>query len=143
MARIVKRTEEEFWDALSAFCAPRSTFDAQGDAHGDIDLRLVEGIDAVIAPTLGSWEKSEDWWHQLDFYGDGIRSLVFSARSFSPEFIPSLQRLLAGEHEQFCILCQVVQSPMGPDEGRIGSIAIRAHDTLVSYALVEYLNGQV
>ena len=143
MNRTVKVTEAEFWQAFRGFCAPGGFFDAQGGAQRGISRRLFEAIDAVLTPRLGSWQESEKWRHQLDVYRDGIHSLVFSASSFDPEFVPLLQGLLVGEHEVFCILCQVLPSLGASSESRIGSVAIRSHRLLVSYPLVKHLNGQV
>ncbi|SUS05872.1 conserved hypothetical protein [uncultured Defluviicoccus sp.] len=143
MKRIVVATEAEFWEALESFRAPRSVFDAQGDSHGEIDMRLIDGIESVIAPSLGTWNHSERWWHQMDFYGDGIRSLVFAAAQFSPSFVPALRQLLVGEHSDFCILCQVSHSLVDQDDGKIGSLAIRSDALLVSYPLVEFLRGEI
>ncbi len=141
--RVVTLTEPMFWSSLESFCAPRSVFDAQGDDHADIDLRLVDSIESFLVPTLGQWEQSDRWWHQLDFYGDGIRSLSFAATSFSPSFVPAFQQFLFGEHEHFCILCQVSQSLGGTEDTKIGSLAVRADSLLVSYPLAEFFRGQV
>jgi hypothetical protein len=143
MNRIVKATEAEFWEAFSSFCPPGGFFDVHDDAQGDIDLRLVEAIDALLVPRLGRWQESDKWQRQPDVYRAGIHSLVFSAASFDSEFVPSLQQLLVGEHEIFCILCQVLPSLGGSSESRIGSVAIRSSRLLVSYPLVKYLGGQV
>ena len=141
--RVVAATEAEFWTSLESFCSPRSVFDAQGSDHADIDLRLVESIEAFLVPTLGPWEQSDRWWHQMDFYGDGIRSLSFSAADFSPHFVPALQQCLIGEHRDFTILCQISHSLTGPEDSKIGSLAIRSDGLLVSYPLADFLRGQV
>ena len=143
MNRFVKATEAEFWEAFSSFCPPGGFFDIQDEAQCEIDRRLVEAIDAVLVPRLGRWQESKQWQRQSDVYRAGIHSLVFSAASFDSDFVPSLQRLLVGEHEIFCILCQVLPSLGGPSESRIGSVAIRSNRLLVSYPLVKYLRGQV
>lgn len=141
--RVVSPTESAFWSTLESFCAPRSVFEAQGDDHADIDLRLVDSIESLLVPTLGQWEQSDRWWHQLDFYGDGIRSLSFSAEYFSPVFVPAFQQLLVGEHEHFCILCRVSQSLAGQEDAKIGSLAVRADSLLISYPLAEFFRGQL
>jgi len=143
MNRTVKATEAEFWGAFSSFCPPGGFFDVQGNAQRAIERRLVEAIDALLVPRIGEWQASETWRRELDVYRAGIHSLVFSAASFDPEFVPLLQRLLVGEHEHFCILCQVLPSLGAPSESRIGSVAMRSNRLLVSYPLVKYLNGQV
>ena len=143
VTRIVKATDEEFWEALDDFTAPRHIFDAQGEAHAKFDMQLVESIEDVLIPVLGNWERSQRWWHQMDYYGDGIRSLLFAAADFQPSFVPTLQRLLVGDQADFCILCQVMPTMDAPKESRIGTIAIRSDSLLISYPLVEFLKGQV
>ena len=118
-------------------------FEAQGEAHADIDMRLVDAIESVIAPKLGAWDGSERWWQKTDFYGDGIRSLAFASADFSPDFVTALRQLLTGEHAEFCILCQVHRSLSGPVEATLGCVAIRADAILVSYPLVELVNGEI
>ena len=143
MNRTVKATEDEFWQAFSSFCAPGGFFDGQGAAQREIDRRLLEAIDALLVPRLGTGEESAKWQHQPDVYRDGIHALKFCGESFDPEFVPALQRLLVGEHDVFCILCQVYPSLGGASEARIGCVAIRSDRLLLSYPLVKYLNGRI
>ena len=97
--------ETDFFLRLEKMQTPRAVFEAQGEAHGEIDLRLVQSIEDLLVPSLGRWEQSSTWFHQLDFYGDGVRSLTFSRNAFPFEQVRSLQQLLHGEHAKFCILC--------------------------------------
>lgn len=90
-------SEAGFWARLESECTDIAVFDAQGDEHSAIDLRLVEKIDALLDPQIGDWESSDDWYHKLDYYGDGIRSLLFNWAVFEPDFIEALQDLLSGE----------------------------------------------
>jgi hypothetical protein len=143
MNRIVKASEAEFWEAFSSFCPPGSFFFGNDIPHKDIERRLVEAIDALMVPRLGTWQASGKWRHEAGVYRDGIRSLVFSAENFDPDLVPALQRLLVGEHDVFCILCKIVPSLDGPSEARIGSIAIRSNRLLLSYPLVKYLHGRI
>ena len=142
MIRIVTNTEEEFWKKLGSFIASRSIFEEQGEEHGDIDFRLVEKIDDYLSPKIGTWEQSDHWFHNIDFYGDGVRSLEFSADSFSPDFLRRFQAMLIGEHSEFTVLCKVMTN--FSDSGtKIGSIAIRNDRMLVSYPLAAYFYGQI
>jgi len=143
MNRTVKATDAEFWEAFGGFCAPGGFFDVQGAAQREIDRRLVAAVDALLVPRLGAWQGSEKWRHQFDVYRDGIRSLEFGIQSFEPECVPELQSLLVGEHEHFCILCEVFTALVGSSKTRVGSVAIRASRLLVSYPLVKRLNGQI
>jgi hypothetical protein len=143
MNRTVKATEAEFWDAFGGFCAPGGFFDVQGRAQREIDRRLVAAVDALLVARLGCARAGAKWRHQFDAYRDGIVSLLFAAPSFDPALVPSLQALLVGEHEHFCILCEVLPSLGAAEALRIGSVAIRANRLLVSYPLVKHLDGQV
>ena len=142
MIRVVTKTEAAFWDKLEGFTPPRSVFDAQGEDHADIDLRLVEKIDGYLVPKLGQWEQSDLWFHNIDYYGDGIRSLDLSAQSFSPSYVQAFRDMLVGEHLDFTILCKIYSEFCDAD-ARIGSIAVRTSQILVSYPLVTYFDGQI
>lgn len=136
-------TDDEFWRKIERFCAPRSVFDEQGDAHADIDLRLVERIEAYLRPILGGWEESERWWHQMDFYGDGIRSLMFRRVDFEPRFVVGLHELLSGEHHMFCIVCQIHELFKGEADTKVGSIAIRSEGIMVTRPVAKLLTTHV
>jgi hypothetical protein len=142
MIRTVTKSDEEFWEKLEDFAPPRSIFDAHGEEHGDIDLRLVQKIENYLAPKIGQWEQSDRWFHNIDYYGDGIRSLAFAEIYFSPSYLPDFQDMLVSEHSDFTILCKV--STDFSDSGtRIGSVAICKNRLLVSYPLVAHFGGQL
>jgi hypothetical protein len=132
-------TDKAFWQKLSKFRTPDSVFEAQGDEHGDIDMRLVESIESYLEPFLGQWEGSDTWWHQMDYYGDGIRSLMFQASAFQPRFVPALHALLKGEHAELGIVCQLHESLTQDGDSKIGSIAICADKLMVNRALAQFL----
>jgi hypothetical protein len=143
MNRTVKATESEFWGAFSSFCPPGGYFDGPGSAQRDVDRRLGEAIEALLVAQLGPSETSGTWRHELGAYRAGIHSLRFSAAGFDPGLVPSLQALLVGEHDVYCIVCQVFQSLSAPSEARIGSVAMRSNRLLVSYPLVEHSKGRL
>jgi hypothetical protein len=142
MNRIVTKTEADFWQQFGAFLVPSDVFDAQGDEHCNIDFRLVEKIEDYLIPIIGNWEQSDRWFHNLDFYGDGIRSLEFAVESFSPRYIPDLQLMLVDEHSDFTILCKVHTS-FAESGTIIGTVAVRSNQIMVAYPLVKHLNGQI
>ncbi len=143
MNRIVKASEAEFWQVFGGFCPPGGFFHVRGSVQAGIDRRLSEAIDELLVPKLGSVQGPGTWAHEFGAYRDGIHSLLFAESSFDPDLVPSLQGLLAGEHEVYCILCQVFSPPAGAQQQRIGSIAIRSNRVLVSYPLVKHFNGRV
>jgi hypothetical protein len=84
----------------------QSGLDALGDAHAEIDLRLVRLIDQVLEPLIGpSGIDDHAWFQSLDWYGDGVRHLEFQPGKLPLNVISSLQRLLVNEYSNFCILC--------------------------------------
>jgi hypothetical protein len=135
----VVATDKDFWKKISRFCAPVSVFDAQGDDHGNIDLRLVRHIESYLIPVLGAWERSDIWWHQMDVYGDGVRSLIFRTSAFKPRFVVDLHSLLKGEHADFCIVCQIHDSIRGDEDTKLGSIAIRAEKIMACRPVIKFL----
>lgn len=100
--------EHDFFRRLERMGTPRELFEAQGAEHSEIDLRLVEKIEGLLVPLLGQWEQTDRWFHQMDFYGDGVRSIMFRRDVFPKELVFALQALLVGEHEPFAIVCTVV-----------------------------------
>lgn len=134
----------DFFDRFERLTSDRSVFDSQGPAHGEIDLRLVQKIEAVLVPLLGKWEQSSTWFHQLDHYGDGVRSLVFRRPAFPAECLTQLQALLVDEHEPFAILCIATESlgatkEESPTEREDDYLAIFSGKILVTKALADVL----
>ena len=68
----------------------------------------------------------------MDFYGDGIRSLMFRRVDFEPRFVVGLHELLSGEHHMFCIVCQIHELFKGEADTKVGSIAIRSEGIMVT-----------
>ncbi|RTL41714.1 MAG: hypothetical protein EKK53_13135 [Burkholderiales bacterium] len=124
--------DTDFHHRLARMLTPRRVFDAQGVAHGDIDLRLVQSIEDVLVPRLGHWEASDTWFHQLDFYGDGVRSLTFSRSVFPYDQVSQLQRLLRGEHADFCILCIATDRLAGGESATDDDYLAIFKDTLMA-----------
>lgn len=127
--------EHRLWKFLDEDDRNREAIDAQGEEHEDIDMRLVEKIDSYLEPIIGDWESSKFWWHQLMVDGHGIRSLLFTESIFDPKFIDELQRFLTGEHEPFCILCQIFESLGDDGDDRLGTIIIFSNEIVISKPL--------
>lgn len=111
-SRREKRTEVvpdegAFFRRYAQLLPSPSVFRAHGEEHGDIDSRLIGKIEAILVPLLGKWEQSSIWFHQMDYFGDGVRSLLFQPSTFPREHITKLQALLVGEHAQFTIVCHI------------------------------------
>jgi len=113
---IVARSEDDFFARFERMSPPRSVFAGQMDQHAEADLRLVGRIEELLVPLLGQWERSTAWFHQLDFHGDGVRSLTFRRDIFPRGEVQALQALLADEHAQFTILCSCSESLLPPKD---------------------------
>ncbi len=113
---VIASDEDDFLRRFDRMVTPRRVFDAQGDTHSEIDMRLVERIEGLLVPLLGQWEQSDRWFHQIDVYGNGVRSLVFRRDIFPTEQVGALQALLTGEHEPFTVLCSVTDQMSSDDQ---------------------------
>ena len=118
---------------------PAEVFDAQGDTHGEIDLALAESIEDVLVPIVGEWEQSEVWFHNVDFFGDGIRSLIFRSGDFPFQEIRKLQALLTGDAAGFCITVQICNRLFGEDVETVGALAITQGGVVVTASLQPYV----
>jgi hypothetical protein len=89
--------------------------------YAELDHRLVHKLDALLEPELGRWEASDSRWYQeLDYYRDGVRLLEFKTGAFPGRLVPAMQRLLAGEHASFAVVCWLsMETNEVPAEGLI------------------------
>ena len=111
---VVVPGEHDFWLGFERLKTDRSVFESQGKTHSEIDLRLVDRIESLLMPALGPWEQTSRWFHQMDYYGDGVRALMFRRDVLPRNLLPKLQQLLIGEHESFTILCTVTDQFESP-----------------------------
>ena len=132
-------SNEEFWSRLSSECADESIFDGQGVEHERIDLRLVDKIHALLVPILGEPDGSVDWWHNLDCYGDGIRSVSLNLQVLEPRYLREFQGFLSGEHDLFCILVQVHEDLDSDSDKKIGCFAIFSQKVMVTRGIAQRL----
>ncbi len=110
--------EREFFRRYEKSLPSRAVFEAQGEAHGQIDLDLTGKLEDLLRPKLGPWEQSDRWFHQMDFYGDGVRSLIFRRDLFPRAEIPAMRAMLVGDHADFTILCCVTDELLASEERR-------------------------
>lgn len=139
----VVKSEDEYWSMVKQLSGPSEVFDAQGDAHGEIDLALTEAIEDVLVPVVGAWEQSDVWYHNMDFYGDGIRSLLFRSGDFPFQEIPKLQALLTGDAAAFCITVQICNRLLGEDIETVGALAITRCSVVITESLQPYVGSYV
>ena len=57
----------------------------------------------------------------MDYYGDGVRALIFRRDIFPRHELPALQAMLVGEHGAFTILCIVMDDILDGDSESGGS----------------------
>ncbi|MES2973238.1 MAG: hypothetical protein V4757_06495 [Pseudomonadota bacterium] len=135
-------SEDEYWAEVQQLKGTSEFFDEQGDAHGHIDGDLQDAIEAVLVPIVGPWEGSDVWFHNQDFYGNGIRSLSFRAGDFPWSAVIPLQKLLVGEAALFCI--SVLISDSLEIEGRwVGAMAILKEKIVATSYVVDLLRTHV
>ena len=116
-------SEDEYWAEAQRLKGSSEFFDEQGDSHGHIDGDLQELIEGILVALVGPWEMSDVWFHNQDFYGDGVRQLTFRAGDFPWSAVLPLQKLLVGDASCFCISIHIADSLEA--QGRwLGSIAI-------------------
>ena len=125
-------SENQYWALVKELSGPQSVFDAQGDAHGRIDDTLQEAIEGVLIPLSGPCEGSEIWFHTQDFFGDGIRSLIYRVDSFPNDAVVRLQPLLVDEAAAFCISVQLCDKLFGSNILTVGGIAILQADVVAT-----------
>lgn len=141
----VVATEHDFFRRYERLLPSRSIFEQQGDEHWKIDLDLTGRLEDLLRPKLGAWEQSDRWFHQMDFYGDGVRSLIFRRDLFPRADVPAMRALLTGHHAQFTILCCVTDAllPSEEERGKLEDdyLAIWQSGFLVTRRLADALSG--
>lgn len=112
------------------------------EQHADIDMALVEQIEALLAPRLGHWEQNLDtWWHNIDYYGDGVRGLAARWDAFPWDLLPQLALLLCGPQKDFCILFNLYESMAADDGIWRGAIALYHERALVTESVAKALGS--
>ena len=131
-------SEDEYWAEVDDLKGSCEFFEEQEDAHGQIDGDLQDAIEAILVPRVGPWERSDVWFHNQDFYGNGVRSLAFRAGDFPWATVVSLQRLLTGDAALFCISVHILDTLQA--EGKlVGSIAILQDEVVATPYAVDLL----
>ncbi len=135
----VARTETQFWELVNEFAASNSVFEDQGDEHGFIDGRLQDRIEKVLVPILGPWEESDTWYHIQDFFNNGVRSLLFSAKAFPWGSVSALRACLSGEAADFLIVVRICEDITAKKVKTLGLLGILQNKLIVSESLVKKL----
>lgn len=135
-------SEDEYWAEIQQLKGSYEFFAEQGDTHGHIDGDLQDAIEGLLVPLVGPWERSDVWFHNQDFYGDGIRSLTFRAGDFPWLVVVPLQKLLVGDAARFCISVAIADT-LELHGQWVGSIAILQHQIIGTPYAVEMLRARL
>lgn len=97
-------------DRMSALLRPRQAALAAipGDDYFDVDGRLMDRVEEVLVPMLGSnVGDGASWYQHCGNNDDGVRHLAFDEAHFPAAALSGLHALLSGEFAPFCILCWI------------------------------------
>ena len=133
----VVATPEAFQKELSQRCAAaRKRFESQAkERHEDLDMSLTSQIEALYRPLLGPWEsEGAGWWHNMDFYGDGVRSLSFDWTQFPPDTLSQLRSYLGGQHVGFSVCINFYEGEM---DNRLGRLWMDSREIIVTKKVAE------
>lgn len=135
-------SEDSYWSEIDGLKGSIEFFEGQGDTHGNIDGDLQDAIERILVPLVGPWERSEVWFHNLDFYGDGVRQLTFRAGDFPWRAVNALQKLLAAEAARFCISVHFTDT-LESNGKWLGSLGILQHELVATPYTQEMLQQHV
>lgn len=135
-------SDDECWAIVRNLKGSFEFFEEQGDDHAQIDGDLQDAIERILVPLVGPWERSDVWFHNQDFYGDGVRSLSFRAGDFPWSTVASLQNLLVDGADQFCISVAIADSLEVKGQW-LGSLAILRDQMIATPYVLEMLKRHV
>ncbi|MBI2726644.1 MAG: hypothetical protein HYX42_10385 [Polaromonas sp.] len=135
-------SEDVYWSEMASLKGTHEFFADQGDAHGEIDGNLQEAIEGLLVPLVGPWESSDVWFHNQDFFGDGVRQLTFRAGEFPWQVVVPLQNLLVGEAARFCIFVHFADT-LGLNGQWVGTMGILEYEVVATPYVAEMLNQHV
>jgi hypothetical protein len=135
-------SEDEYWSEVGSLKGSSEFFESQGEDHGQIDGELQDAIEGILVPFVGPWERSDVWFHNQDFYGDGIRGLTFRAGDFPWTAVTALQKLLVAESSQFCISIAFAES-LNAGGQWVGAMGILHNKVVATTYAIEMLQTHV
>jgi hypothetical protein len=130
---------EEFTAAFKQRCGlARKRFASQDkQLHGRLDMELTSKIDQLYRDSLGPWESGDaEWWHNMDYYGDGVRALRFVLRRLPADSMATVRGFLSGAHSGFSMLIWFWEKEIEDGSPPIGGLWIDSRETLVTASLV-------
>jgi hypothetical protein len=129
----------EFEAAFKKRCGEARTRFALQDKelHARLDMELTSKIDRLYIDVLGPWEPADaEWWHNMDFYGDGVRALQFVLHRFPPDSLVTVRGYLSGAHDGFSMLIWFWQNKIEDKVGPFGGLWMTARETLLTRSLI-------
>lgn len=131
-------SEDAYWSEVQVLKGSYDFFETQGDAHGEIDGELQEAIESNLVPLVGPWEGSDVWFHNQNFYGDGVRAMTFRVGAFPWRAVDSLQELLVNRAARFCISIHIADT-LDANSQWLGSMGILEHEVVATPYTFEML----
>jgi hypothetical protein len=132
----------EFEAAFKKRCGDsRAHFALQDqELHARLDMELASKIERLYIEAIGPWEPDDaEWWHNMDYYGDGVRALRFVLHRFPPDSLATVRGYLSGAHDGFSVLIWFWQSQIEDKAGPVGGLWMTARETLVTRSLIDPL----
>ena len=129
----------EFEAAFRRRCGDgRARFALQDkELHARLDMELTTRIERLYGEAVGPWESDNaDWWHNMDFYGDGVRALGFVLHRFPADSLLTVRGYLSGAHDGFSMLIWFRQNQIEDESGPVGGLWMSARETLVTRSLI-------
>jgi hypothetical protein len=135
----VAATVAEFETLFGHHCdSARHYFDTQDQSlHGDLDMELTSKLDDYFRPLIGQWETGPaNWWHNLDYYGDGVRGMSFVWDRFPHQALPVMHEYLGGKFERFSVHVSFYDRSL-LDSSLLGRLWMDSQTLLVTRTIAE------
>jgi hypothetical protein len=131
---------DAYWRRIERLKGSSDFFEEQGDSHGSIDADLQDAIEQILVPLVGPWYRSDVWFHNEDFYGNGVRSLTFRVGTFPWKTLGPLQALLVKDAARFCIAVDILDT-LAVQGCWVGSVALLQTEVVATPYCAELLQA--
>jgi hypothetical protein len=138
---MVVATVDDFDCQFGQHCdSARRYFDAQNEAlHGDLDMELTSKLEEFFSTKIGPWEaEAADWWHNMDYYGDGVRGLSFVWDRFPVQSLPFMHENLGGRFQRFSVHISFYDGPL-MESPLLGRLWMDSENLLITRSIAERL----
>ncbi|MGD2117719.1 MAG: hypothetical protein PVG66_05120 [Chromatiales bacterium] len=132
----IYQDKESFTEAFFSRLPSEEKMAALGDTLEELEIALIEKTESLLEPQIGAWDETKEWWHQMDFFGDGKRELAFSRSVFNPSFVSELQALLTGPFKIFAFFIQVPETMEEWGNNKYGEVGIFNNQVIATKAFI-------